>query len=76
MPHNFCCHSGYIRMKLEDFTLTDMNKSKLVSLSRILAETKLTANSVLSSSLDFTLCYIHYIHKVGFFFNICNLQKV
>nr|XP_039267582.1 protein KIAA0100-like isoform X1 [Styela clava] len=55
--------TGYIRAKIEDFNVTNLSKMKMITMSRISAEIKMTSNCVLSSSLDFTLCYIHYIHK-------------
>ena len=45
--------------------MTDYYKHKVAYMGRTVLETKLTANGVLSNSVDLTAWHVDYIHKVG-----------
>ena len=47
--------------------MTDYYKHKVASMGRTVLETKLTANGVLSNSVDLTAWHVDYIHKVVMF---------
>ena len=52
-------------MTFEDVAMTDYFKHKVAYMGRTVFETKLTANGVLSNSLDLTAWHIDYIHRVS-----------
>ena len=62
-----CYLVGYIRVSIEDVTMTDYYKHRVGYMGKTVLETKLTVNGVLSNSLDLTAWHVDYIHSVSVF---------
>nr|CAB3258519.1 UPF0378 protein KIAA0100-like [Phallusia mammillata] len=60
---NFNLPCGYVRLLIDDVTMTDYYKRKVGTMGKTLIETKLNANGVLSTSLDLTSWHADYKHK-------------
>ncbi|CAK8698010.1 unnamed protein product [Clavelina lepadiformis] len=73
---DFTVPSGYVRLQVDDVTMTDYYKHKVATMGKTVLESKLTPNGVLSNSFDFTSWHADYMHKESVEFWMIILNKL